>query len=319
MKLRSIDLNLLVVLDALIAERSVQQAGRRVGLSQSATSHALDRLRKFLGDQLLVRTASEWSQRRGRSAWLARSERHCRTSKERSHQTPSIPLQLKAHLQSGSKPTGRSLSFHNSWKFAKRHQALRLRYVRDRLMRFWSVSIVALSTWLLARGHFPDRFMTCHLLSDEHVCVMRAGHPEAHVSLSLEKYLAADHLLLSMSSSRSDEVDEALASRNLTRRIVMPGTHALAAVIALLRSDMLASVNRRAAHIFNEIVPLVRVELPFRFPLRSFGWFGIDDLITARGILGYGGKFVAIAGTTTLLPTPKRRNIEVHGGKNTRI
>jgi DNA-binding transcriptional LysR family regulator len=58
MKLRSIDLNLLVVLDALIAERSVQQAGKRLGLSQSATSHALDRLRKFLGDQLLVRTAS---------------------------------------------------------------------------------------------------------------------------------------------------------------------------------------------------------------------------------------------------------------------
>src|SRR5207244_6949734 len=58
MKLRSIDLNLLVVLDALIAERSVQQAGRRLGLSQSATSHALDRLRRLLGDQLLVRTAS---------------------------------------------------------------------------------------------------------------------------------------------------------------------------------------------------------------------------------------------------------------------
>ena len=58
MKLRSLDLNLLVVLDALIAERSVQQAGRRLGLSQSATSHALDRLRKLLGDQLLVRTAS---------------------------------------------------------------------------------------------------------------------------------------------------------------------------------------------------------------------------------------------------------------------
>jgi DNA-binding transcriptional LysR family regulator len=45
--------------------------------------------------------------------------------------------------------------------------------------------------------HLPDRFMTCHLLSDEHVCVMRSGHPEAQVALSLEKYLAADHLLLS--------------------------------------------------------------------------------------------------------------------------
>ena len=38
--------------------RSVRRAGERVGLSQSATSHALDRLRKLLGDELLVRTAS---------------------------------------------------------------------------------------------------------------------------------------------------------------------------------------------------------------------------------------------------------------------
>ena len=42
MNLRSIDLNLLVLLDALIEMRSVRRAGERIGLSQSATSHALD-------------------------------------------------------------------------------------------------------------------------------------------------------------------------------------------------------------------------------------------------------------------------------------
>jgi DNA-binding transcriptional LysR family regulator len=46
MKLRSIDLNLLVVLDALVQEKHVGRAGERIGLSASATSHALDRLRK---------------------------------------------------------------------------------------------------------------------------------------------------------------------------------------------------------------------------------------------------------------------------------
>ena len=136
--------------------------------------------------------------------------------------------------------------------------------------------------------HLPDRFMTCHLLSDEHVCVMRAGHPEAQVSLSLEKYLAADHLLLSMSSSRSDEVDEPPASRDLARRIVMRVPHALAAVIALLRSDMLASMTRGAAHIFGELSRRCVSSYHFQFPLPNFGWFGIDDLITAPVILGYG-------------------------------
>jgi len=55
MNLASIDLNLLVALDALIAEGHVGRAARKIGLSQPATSHALNRLRDLLGDPLLVR------------------------------------------------------------------------------------------------------------------------------------------------------------------------------------------------------------------------------------------------------------------------
>jgi DNA-binding transcriptional LysR family regulator len=49
------DLNLLVALDALLAERSVTRAAARIGITQSAASHALSRLRKLTGDELLVR------------------------------------------------------------------------------------------------------------------------------------------------------------------------------------------------------------------------------------------------------------------------
>jgi LysR family transcriptional regulator, nod-box dependent transcriptional activator len=54
MDLAGLDLNLLIVLDALFEEKSVTRAGKRVHLSQSATSAALGRLREFFGDQLLV-------------------------------------------------------------------------------------------------------------------------------------------------------------------------------------------------------------------------------------------------------------------------
>jgi DNA-binding transcriptional LysR family regulator len=57
MNLRSIDLNLLVILEALVEERSVTKAAQRVGISQSAASHALRRLRVTFKDELLVRTA----------------------------------------------------------------------------------------------------------------------------------------------------------------------------------------------------------------------------------------------------------------------
>ena len=54
--LAHLDLNLLVVLDTLLVERSVTRAGRTLGLSQPATSAALARLRRFFDDPLLVRT-----------------------------------------------------------------------------------------------------------------------------------------------------------------------------------------------------------------------------------------------------------------------
>src|ERR1700712_3591136 len=58
MSLRSVDLNLLVALEALLTERHVTRAAERVGLSQPAMSNALGRLRGMFGDELLVRTAT---------------------------------------------------------------------------------------------------------------------------------------------------------------------------------------------------------------------------------------------------------------------
>jgi DNA-binding transcriptional LysR family regulator len=58
-RLRSIDTNLLVALDALLDECSVTRAADRMGVSQSAMSRTLARLRELVGDPLLVRTAHE--------------------------------------------------------------------------------------------------------------------------------------------------------------------------------------------------------------------------------------------------------------------
>src|SRR5688572_19876343 len=56
---RRVDLNLLVTLDALLAERSVTRAAARLGVTQPAVSHALGRLREMLGDPLLLRSGRE--------------------------------------------------------------------------------------------------------------------------------------------------------------------------------------------------------------------------------------------------------------------
>jgi len=58
MNLTSLDLNLLVALDALLREANVSRAAMRIGLSQPAASHALQRLRDLIGDPLLVRNGA---------------------------------------------------------------------------------------------------------------------------------------------------------------------------------------------------------------------------------------------------------------------
>src|SRR5437763_1899399 len=57
MNLRNIDLNLLVTFDAIIAERSITRASKKIGRSQSAMSHALGRLRQTFKDDLIRRTS----------------------------------------------------------------------------------------------------------------------------------------------------------------------------------------------------------------------------------------------------------------------
>ena len=59
--LRDIDLNLLVILDVLLQERSVSRAAERLYLTPSAVSHALGRLRKLFDDELLIRDGRKMS------------------------------------------------------------------------------------------------------------------------------------------------------------------------------------------------------------------------------------------------------------------
>ena len=60
MNLASVDLNLLVTLDAILTERHLTRAGEQLGLSQPSMSHALGRLRRLFDDELLIRIGREY-------------------------------------------------------------------------------------------------------------------------------------------------------------------------------------------------------------------------------------------------------------------
>jgi hypothetical protein len=77
MNLGLIDLNLLIVFDALMHERNLTRAGKRIGLRQPAASHALAKLRQTLHDDLFIRTPRECSLPPVRSRWRNLRAMHC--------------------------------------------------------------------------------------------------------------------------------------------------------------------------------------------------------------------------------------------------
>ena len=272
MNLRAIDLNLLVILDSLIEERSVRRAGDRIGLSQSATSHALDRLRKVLDDEILVRTTS---------------------GMEPTARAQAIASPLKAALEGLSAalepphfdPSG---AVGNFTVGVETYETIRVlpglvgqvrREAPNMELTVRSGAVYDILSWLdqgrmdvgIGRFHgLPDRFMTCALMSDRYVCAMRSGHPLSQVPMTLDRYLSATHLLISMSGATEDVVDTTLEKLNHRRNVVMRLPHGLAALMALADSDVIATVARGAASTFAGFVPLTLVAPPFDIAKTEF-------------------------------------------------
>ena len=272
MNLRSIDLNLLVVLDALIEERSVGRAGDRIGLSQSATSHALDRLRKLLGDELLVRTASGMEPTPRAQVLVGPLRLALQGIQTALAPDRFEPAEAEINFTIAVETYETIVLLPQLMDEVRREApgiALTIRSgpVDDLLAGIDQGRMdVAIG---LFRG-LPDRFMTCRLLSDGHACAMRVDNPLAGRPLTLDLYLDASHLLVSMSGGATDSIDAALAERGLRRRVALQLPHGLAAVIALARSDLLASVTRGAARAFALSAPLTVVDLPFAVPRTEF-------------------------------------------------
>lgn len=310
MSLRNIDLNLLVVLDALVEERSVRKAALRIGLSQSATSHALGRLRTILEDELLVRTPLGMEPT-PRALQLAARMRPALQEIE----ATLVPDRFDP-ATADRKFTIAVETYETIGVLAPLVDRVRAEAPSvDIIIRSGSEDAiyddVDKGRADLAIGAFralPDRFMTRYLLSDDYVCVMRSDHRLAAQSISMKAFLATPHLFVSMSGAMFDAVDEELAAKSLQRRIAFRLPHGLAAVVALSRSDMIAVVSRRAAQMFTQVAPLVIVDSPFVVPQVKFRLIWNRRLHESAAHQWLRSLLISIAGGVTLEPdiVPKK-------------
>ncbi len=264
MNLRSIDLNLLVALDALLTERHVTKAAERVGLSQPAMSNALSRLRAMFEDELLVRTTTGMKPT-PRASELAEPLRQVLRQVERvmvsdagfdaSQTERTFTIRMSDILAclllprlAAARPANSRISYNTI------HLSPSLTV--DALER--DEIDIAVSMGLEHSASIRSET----LLEDRMVCLMRRLHPIKRGRLTFDSFIAQEQMKVSMSPTDLRFVDDVLAERGHRRRITLNVPHWLVVPHVLKQTDLLAVMPRHLAAVLMDD-ELRMEDLPF--------------------------------------------------------
>jgi DNA-binding transcriptional LysR family regulator len=206
--LASIDLNLLVVLRALLNERHVTRAASQVGLSQSATSHALSRLRELYGDPLLVRS--------GRALALTPRAQRLLPAPERGLSDLTATVAVEPAFQPR---TARRRFRVGMADYAQAFLLGALLRALEReapgldlaVLNFPNLEELTISgdieLALHLTGMTRSSLASEALFEDDFVCMVRRGHPLVKSRLRLERYVQLQHVMVPCSPRACDRLD----------------------------------------------------------------------------------------------------------------
>jgi len=267
-KLSAVDLNLLVVFDALMQERNVTRAASRLALSQPALSHALGRLRHMLKDDLFVRSPKGMIPT-PRAESLAVPIRRALDELQHSLEPPQFdPANAARHFRIAvDNYAAIVLVAPLTARINKTAPGITLEFRPSGTLN---------GADLLDRGQLDltvgplanhgERFSRQKLLTDTFVVLMRRTHPAAGArKLTIETFAALPQLDISSSRHPTDFIDAALSRSRLKRRITLRAPF-LSAVRILANSDAVAVLPRRIARELTGYRPLLMRDLPFGSP-----------------------------------------------------
>jgi DNA-binding transcriptional LysR family regulator len=262
----AIDLNLLIVFDAVMRERNLTRAGRRLGLSQPATSQALARLRHMLRDDLFVRAPDRMqpTPRAEQMAEVVREALHALTLILEPEEfdppvsTRGFTLSVNTHAARAIVPALARVVAELAPQVSLDVRPLDFADALDQLDR--GEADVALSR-LVDGG---ERFKCVRIMDDDYAVVLDKQHPAAQrATISIGSLATIPHIVTS-----GDEVgfiDAALAEQGLERRIALRMPF-VSLGLMLVGADRVAVLPRRVAHDLARICPVVVRDLPIPSP-----------------------------------------------------
>lgn len=255
----TVDLNLLVVLHAVMTERSATRAAKRLGVTQSAVSNALARLRDMFGDPLFVRHA------RG----LTPTPRAVELASRLAPLLDDVRMLIEGDPPFDPATTTREFTlacadYYGMVMLAPLAEALRARAPFARLR------IVTLEQLVggdgLSRdvdvhvGRPPTIPAGCHvkaLFDEKFVCITRReGRRPAKGRMSLREYREATHVRIRVLDARRDPIDIALQKHGVERTVALTVPHFSLAPLVVLRLGYVATLSSRLATLYASFLPL---------------------------------------------------------------
>jgi DNA-binding transcriptional LysR family regulator len=251
MDIRSVDLNLLVALDALLGERNVTRAAARLSLSQSAMSAALARLRALFGDPLLLRTAGGMLPT-SKGLELAAPVKQVLADIGRLVQQAGAfdPASARATFTIAASDYVEFAILPRLVDFLEANAPLARFQVRA--MDFGAIGrqleAGEVDLGILGAGFAPPNARSRPLFLERFVCVVRRDHPRIRGRLTLDEFCALEHLLVAPSGSGfTAQTDDALAAIGRRRQVRLSVPHFLLVPEILVRSDMVVVLPERLA------------------------------------------------------------------------
>jgi DNA-binding transcriptional LysR family regulator len=263
------NLNLLVALDALLAEKNVTHAGVRIHLSQSAMSGALNRLREFFNDELLVQV--------GRKMTLTP------LAEELAGPLRDILLQVRATISTRPKFDPANSTRRFSLALSDYVTAVYMQNVLQRIERsaprvtfelhsMGDRSVEALENGTLDFLIAPEAYLAADhpkepLFSDTHVCIAWAKNKMVGKKLTLKQYLSLGHVIVHAFEGSMPSYDEWFLKRFKYERRVEVVTQSFdAAPQLIVGSNRIATVGLRLAKKYAAFLPLKVLRLPVEIP-----------------------------------------------------
>lgn len=268
--MESSDFNLLVTLDALLQTGSVTKAARRVGLSTPAMSHALARIRDRLGDPILVRS--------GRGMLLTpRAEK----LKPRVHEIvnqarktleperPFVPAELSQSFMIHASDYVLTMLGPTIDRILREEAPnVQIRFVPnstdDSLQLRDGGSDLAVGIY----GELPQEMRSRQLITDRFVCAVRKDNPTIQTPLTLEQFVALNHIQVAPRGKPGGYLDDVLMEKGFTRTVARAIPYFLTALQLVAETDYILTISERLAKKYASILNLELLEPPV--PLRPY-------------------------------------------------